>query len=94
VGVLISALAPTDLITLTGQPCDRVRTPGVVLLVSVYFYDQQGVETLFLRPRKPPNVAIQHTAWPNVGGFLGRAVDGTTQSRPLIVLQGRFAGNL
>src|SRR5712692_133247 len=49
VGVLVSALAPADVIALTGQPCDRVADPTAVLLAYVYFYDQRGggVETSF-----------------------------------------------
>ena len=47
VGVIISALAPTDVIQLTRQPIDRVNDPHAVLLAYVYFYDQRGggVET-------------------------------------------------
>jgi hypothetical protein len=49
VGVLVSALAPADVIALTGQPCHRVADPRAVLLAYVYFYDQRGggVETSF-----------------------------------------------
>jgi hypothetical protein len=49
VGVLVSALAPADVIALTSQPCDRVDDPRAVLLAYVYFYDQRGggVETSF-----------------------------------------------
>src|SRR5712692_6203417 len=48
-GVLVSALAPADVIALTGQPDDRVDDPLAVLLAYVYFYDQRGggVETSF-----------------------------------------------
>jgi hypothetical protein len=42
VGVLVSALAPADVIALTGQPCDRVDDPLAVLLAYVSFYDQRG----------------------------------------------------
>ncbi len=47
VGVIISALAPQDVILLTHQPIDRVSDPRAVLLAYVYFYDQRGggVET-------------------------------------------------
>ena len=47
VGVIISALAPTDVIPLARQPIDRVNDPHAVLLAYVYFYDQRGggVET-------------------------------------------------
>ena len=46
-GVIISALAPQDVIRLTQQPIDRVTDPMAVLLAYVYFYDQRGggVET-------------------------------------------------
>jgi hypothetical protein len=49
VGVLISGLAPEDLLALTGQPGDRCDDPIAVLLAAVYFYDQRGggVETAF-----------------------------------------------
>jgi len=42
VGVIISTLAPRDVILLTGQPLDRVSDPAAVLLAYVYFYDQRG----------------------------------------------------
>ncbi len=42
VGVLISTLAPGDVILLTGQPIDRRDDPAAVLLAYVYFYDQRG----------------------------------------------------
>lgn len=42
VGALISALAPADLIAMTGQPCDRSTDPTAVLLADVSFYDQRG----------------------------------------------------
>ena len=47
VGVIISALAPQDVLALTRQPVDRVSDPTAVLLAYVYFYDQRGggVET-------------------------------------------------
>ncbi len=47
VAVLISALAPQDVLALTRQPVDRVSDPTAVLLAYVYFYDQRGggVET-------------------------------------------------
>jgi hypothetical protein len=47
VGVIISVLAPQDVIQLTRQPVDRVSDPTAVLLAYVYFYDQRGggVET-------------------------------------------------
>jgi hypothetical protein len=47
VGVVISALAPHDILALTRQPVDRVSDPTAVLLAYVYFYDQRGggVET-------------------------------------------------
>ena len=46
-GVVISALAPHDILALTRQPVDRVSDPTAVLLAYVYFYDQRGggVET-------------------------------------------------
>jgi hypothetical protein len=49
VGVLVSALAPADVLALTGQPADRMADPTAVLLAYVYFYDQRGggVETSF-----------------------------------------------
>jgi len=49
VGALISALAPADVIAMTGQPCDRSTDPTAVLLADVSFYDQRGggVETAF-----------------------------------------------
>jgi len=49
VGVLVSTLAPRDVITLTRQPIDRVADPTAVLLAYVSFYDQRGggVETSF-----------------------------------------------
>jgi hypothetical protein len=42
VGILLSALAPHDVITLTRQPVDRVDDPTAVLLAYVYVYDQRG----------------------------------------------------
>jgi hypothetical protein len=47
VGVILSTLAPTDVILLTRQPIDRVQNPHAVILAYVYFYDQRGggVET-------------------------------------------------
>jgi len=47
VGVIISALAPKDVLALTRQPVDRVSDATAVLLAYVYFYDQRGggVET-------------------------------------------------
>jgi hypothetical protein len=42
VAVLVSALAPADVIALTGQPCDRVQDPAAVLWAYVYFYDLRG----------------------------------------------------
>lgn len=49
VGALISALAPADVIAMTGQPCDRSTDPTAVLLADVSFYDLRGggVETAF-----------------------------------------------
>jgi hypothetical protein len=49
VGVLISTLAPQDVLALTGQPADRCDDRIAVLLAYVYFYDQRGggVETAF-----------------------------------------------
>lgn len=41
-GVIISALAPRDVILLTRQPLDRASDPAAVLLAYVYFYDQRG----------------------------------------------------
>lgn len=41
-GVIISALAPRDVILLTQQPVDRAADPAAVLLAYVYFYDQRG----------------------------------------------------
>ena len=47
VAVVISALAPPDILALTHQPVDRVTDPTAVLLAYVYFYAQRGggVET-------------------------------------------------
>ena len=47
VGVLISTLAPQEVMALTQQPVDRVNDSTAVLLTYVYFYDQRGggVET-------------------------------------------------
>jgi hypothetical protein len=42
VGVIISALAPEDVMQLTRQPIDRLADPPAVLLAYVYFYDQRG----------------------------------------------------
>jgi hypothetical protein len=42
VGVIISALAPQDVLALTRQPVDRVADPTAVLLAYVSFYDQRG----------------------------------------------------
>jgi hypothetical protein len=39
IGVIISTLSPTDVITLTNQPIDRIKSPKAVLLANVYFYD-------------------------------------------------------
>lgn len=47
VGVLISTLAPAEVIALARQPVDRLHDPSAVLLAYVYVYDQRGggVET-------------------------------------------------
>jgi hypothetical protein len=47
VGVLISTLAPHEVMALARQPVDRVANPRAVLLAYGYFYDQRGggVET-------------------------------------------------
>jgi transposase len=42
IGVLLSTLAPADVLTLTGQPVERAHDPTGVLLAYVYFYDQRG----------------------------------------------------
>lgn len=42
VGVLISSLAPLDVLRLTDQSPERVSDPDAVLLAYVYFYDQRG----------------------------------------------------
>ena len=42
VAVVISALAPHDIMELTRQPVDRVSDPTAVLLAYVYFYDHRG----------------------------------------------------
>lgn len=49
VGVLISTLAPRDVILLTRQPIDRADDSTAVLLAYVSCYDQRGggVETSF-----------------------------------------------
>jgi hypothetical protein len=46
-GVLILTLSPEEVITLTQQPVDRLKTPTAVMLAYVYLYDQRGggVET-------------------------------------------------
>lgn len=49
IGVLISALTPAAVLTLTGQPRDSVADPTAVLLAYVYFYDQRG------GPPRPPS---------------------------------------
>ena len=47
VGVILSTLAPDQVLKLTGQAADKANDPQVVLLAYVYFYDQRGggVET-------------------------------------------------
>jgi hypothetical protein len=47
VGVVVSALAPADVLHLTGQRAERVPDDHAVLRAYVYFYDQRGggVET-------------------------------------------------
>lgn len=54
VGVLLSTLAPHDVILLTRQPVDRVGDPVAVLLAYVYFYDQRGggIETAFKQDKQ------------------------------------------
>jgi len=49
VGVIISTLAPLDVLVLTGQSAAQVTDDTTVLLAYVYFYDQRGggVETAF-----------------------------------------------
>src|SRR5215212_4015881 len=49
VGVIISTLAPVDVLTLTNQPPLKITDEATVLLAYVYFYDQRGggVETAF-----------------------------------------------
>jgi hypothetical protein len=42
IGVLLSTLAPLDVLALTGQPVERAHDPTGVLLAYVYFYDQRG----------------------------------------------------
>jgi hypothetical protein len=47
--VLLSTLAPADVLLLTGQPLDRADDPSAALLAYAYFYDQRGggIETAF-----------------------------------------------
>lgn len=47
VGVILSTLAPEEVLLLTGQPTERSQDPQAVLLAYVYFYDLRGggVET-------------------------------------------------
>jgi len=49
VGVIISRLAPADVLALTDQPPSKITDDATVLLAYVYFYDQRGggVETAF-----------------------------------------------
>jgi hypothetical protein len=42
VGVLISTLAPDEVMALARQPVDRLHDPSAVVLAYVYFYDQRG----------------------------------------------------
>lgn len=42
VGVILSTLAPREVLLLTKQPIDRLNDPAAVLLAYVYFYDQRG----------------------------------------------------
>ncbi len=42
VGVIISTLAPKDVLRLVGEPATRVNEPEVVLWAYVRFYDQRG----------------------------------------------------
>ncbi|MCA1607001.1 MAG: hypothetical protein LC775_16375, partial [Acidobacteria bacterium] len=48
-GALLSTLEPREVISLVGQPVDRVNDPHAVLLAYAKFYDQRGggVETEF-----------------------------------------------
>jgi len=49
VGVIISTLAPADVLALTEQPASKVTDETTLLLAYVYFYDARGggVETAF-----------------------------------------------
>jgi hypothetical protein len=42
VGVLLSSLAPADVLALTGQPPAAAADPQAVLLAYLYFYDARG----------------------------------------------------
>ena len=42
VGVIISSIAPEDILVLTGLPPDKLSDPTAVLCAYVYFYDQRG----------------------------------------------------
>ena len=42
VGVILSSLAPQDVLLLTNQPPEQIENNSAVLLAYVYFYDQRG----------------------------------------------------
>jgi hypothetical protein len=42
IGVIVSALAPKDVLVLTGQPPELPSDDHVTLLVYAHFYDQRG----------------------------------------------------
>lgn len=62
VGVLISTLAPNEVIALSRQPIDRLNDPGAVLLAYVYLYDQRGggVETTFKGDKQGLGMTKRH----------------------------------
>ncbi|MBA3438393.1 MAG: hypothetical protein H0T92_00800, partial [Pyrinomonadaceae bacterium] len=53
-GALLSTLEPREVISLVGQPVDRVNDPHAVLLAYAKFYDQRGggVETEFKQSKQ------------------------------------------
>lgn len=62
VGVLISTLAPNEVIALSRQPIDRLNDPGAVLLAYIYLYDQRGggVETTFKGDKQGLGMTKRH----------------------------------
>jgi hypothetical protein len=84
IGVIVSALAPQDVLVLTGQPPELPSDDHVTLLAYAHFYDQRGgrIETaikddkqgLGIRPetwRSPCRLCFRQRTWSLLWAKLG-----------------------